>query len=61
VKIPATKVAITRVYLVDCAVCGEQVVTESADWDSPAAYRKRGLAEEAKREHLAQHESGYFE
>jgi hypothetical protein len=60
-KIPVSKVAVTRVYLVDCAVCGEAVPAGPADLDSPAGFWKRSDAEAAKRQHLAAHESGYFE
>jgi hypothetical protein len=54
-KIPASKVEVRRVYLVDCVPCGEAVEPQSG------AFPDRGDAEDAKTRHLAAHASGEIE
>lgn len=59
-KIPASEVSITRTYLVDCEACGE-AVTDGSIGDNSYGYESLQAARAAKKEHLEQHESGYFE
>lgn len=57
-KIPTSKVGITRRYLVDCDVCQEAVVDGA---DNSYGYETRAEAVAARKRHLELHESGYFE
>ena len=58
-KIPASAIAITPRFLVDCDVCQEAVWDEGAD--NTYGYSTMAEARKAKKRHLELHKSGYFE
>jgi hypothetical protein len=57
--IPARKVKITRIWLVDCAVCGEAVEPDSLDGLS-GGFRSARAASAAKQNHLDEHARGQW-
>ena len=57
-KIPASEVAITPVFLVDCGVCDEAVIEEAPGYGNSYGYYTRKDAQDAKRRHLEWHENG---
>lgn len=56
-RIPASKVTIRRVWVVDCEVCGEAVEPDAADTVNEG-FLSPGRAAEVKRNHLEEHEAG---
>jgi hypothetical protein len=55
-RVAASKVRITRRYLVDCAVCEELVTAEGAD--TSYGYPTKAAAAAVKAQHLEQHAAG---
>jgi hypothetical protein len=56
-RIPASKVTIRQVWLVDCEACCEAVEPDAADAVSNG-FLSRERAAEVKRNHLEEHEAG---
>lgn len=58
-KIQKSEVSITRMYLVDCAACGE-AVTDGSPGNNSYGYESLQSARDARKRHLELHETGFF-